>query len=233
MGFTEDYFTRSDEDMIAASFDWSAPALEGITVDTLRETGWARLRLPDAASYAPHAEGNFPTPSGKVEFAAAAAAMGNFVLPLFRQGSNEHQPGQPVDPLPHYIAPRESARGGASGRLNLISPKAHAFLNSSFADQPAQQRIQGEAAVLMHPKDAADRGIGAGDLVRVSNERGSFVVTAKVSDSTAPGVVAAFMGGWRKHAAELATVNAISPFVFADLGNAPTFSDTWVEVAPA
>ena len=29
------------------------------------------------------------------------------------------------------------------------------------------------------------------------------------------------------------TVNAVNPFVFADLGNAPTFSDTKVEIDPA
>jgi len=29
------------------------------------------------------------------------------------------------------------------------------------------------------------------------------------------------------------TVNAVNPFAFADLGNAPTFSDTKVEIEPA
>ena len=234
MGFTESYFTRTDSEMIAAAFDWSAPQMEGITPELLRTEGWARLRLPDADSYAPFADGGFPTPSGKVEFKAAAAAMGNFVLGLFRQGSEEHQPGQPVDPLPHWIPPRESAFGPAGGnRLNLISPKSHAYLNSSFADQPQQQRIQGEPVLLIHAQDAAERGIGDGAPVRVSNERGSFVVLAKLTDETAPGVVAAYMGNWRKFAKDLSTVAAVSPFAFADLGNAPTFSDTWVEVAPA
>ena len=41
------------------------------------------------------------------------------------------------------------------------------------------------------------------------------------------------MGAWRKNARGHATVNAVSPFVFADLGNAPTFSDTRVEIEPA
>jgi hypothetical protein len=41
----------------------------------------------------PHAVGNFLTPSGKCEFKASMAAGGNFVLPLFRQGSNEFQAG--------------------------------------------------------------------------------------------------------------------------------------------
>ena len=136
MGFTEECFTRTDEQMMAEAFDWSAPALEGISLESLRRSGWARLNLPPADQYAPHAEGNFPTPSGKVEFRSSIAEQaGNFVLPLFRQGSNEYQPGGTVDPLPYYVPPRETDDTGF--RLNLISPKSHAYLNSS-AWRPAR-----------------------------------------------------------------------------------------------
>jgi hypothetical protein len=97
---------RTDEQMMAEAFDWSAPAMDGISLESLRRSGWARLNLPPADQYAPHAEGNFPTPSGKTEFRSSAAEQGgNFVLPLFRQGSNEYQPGGTVDPLPHYVPP--------------------------------------------------------------------------------------------------------------------------------
>jgi hypothetical protein len=40
------------------------------------------------------------------------------------------------------------------------------------------------------------------------------------------------MGAWPKNAEGHSTVNAVNPFVFADLGNAPTFSDTRVEIEP-
>jgi hypothetical protein len=36
----------------------------------------------------------------------------------------------------------------------------------------------------------------------------------------------------RKNAKGHSTVNAVNPFVFADLGNAPTFSGTRVEIEP-
>jgi anaerobic selenocysteine-containing dehydrogenase len=229
MGFTEECFTRTDEEMLAESFDWSSPVLEGITLESLRTTGWARLNLPSADEYAPHAEGGFPTPSGKTEFRSSVAEQaGNFVVPLFRQGSNEFQPGGVVDPLPHYISPRETADTGH--RLNLISPKSHAYLNSSAGDQPAQRRVQGEQTVTIHPQDAADRGIVDGQYVRVFNDRGQFVALARVSDEIATGVVMSPMGAWPKNAKDGSTVNAVNPFVFADLGNAPTFSDTRVEV---
>jgi anaerobic selenocysteine-containing dehydrogenase len=214
---------------MAEAFDWSAPAMEGITLESLRETGWARLNLPGPDEYAPHAEGNFPTPSGKTEFRSSVAeAAGNFVVPLFRQGSNEFQPGGVVDPLPHYVPPRETADSGY--RLNLISPKSHAYLNSSAGDQAAQRRVQGEQAVVIHPRDAEDRGVVAGQYVRVFNDRGHYIALAEVSAEIAPGVVMSPMGAWRKNTKDEATVNAVNPFAFADLGNAPTFSDTRVEV---
>jgi hypothetical protein len=175
MGFTEPCFTRTDEDMLGEAFDWSAPAMQGITLDSLRETGWARLNLPGPDSYAPHAEGGFPTPSGRTEF--RSSIENNFVVPLFRQGSNDHQPGDAVDPLPHYVPPRETADSGY--RLNLLSPKSHAYLNSSAGDQPQQRRVQGEQTVVLHPQDAAERGIADGQYVRVFNDRGQYVALAE------------------------------------------------------
>ncbi len=230
MGYDDDQFRMTDEELLAVSFDWSAPALEGITPESLAETGWARLNLPAADAYAPHAEGGFPTPSGKQEFKSAAAAGGNMVLPLFRQLDEEFQPGQEVDPLPHYIPPQ---RSDASYRLSLISPKSHAFINSSYGNMDKQQRVQGEQSAWVNPADAEERDIADGDLVRVHNERGAILATAKVTDDVTRGVVMAHMGIWRSQAKGQSTVNAINPTVFADLGNAPTFSDTRVEVERA
>jgi hypothetical protein len=49
-------------------------------MDVLKEKGWARLNVGRPDTYAPHAEGNFLTPSGKCEFKASMAAGGYFVL---------------------------------------------------------------------------------------------------------------------------------------------------------
>lgn len=237
MGFTEPVFRRTDDEMIAEAFDWSAPAMQGITVESLKEKGWQRLNLAPPDQYAPHAEGGFPTASGKVEFKASAAANGNFVVPLFRQGSNDHQPGDPVDPLPHYIPPRESVRTnpelGAKYPLNLLSPKPHAYLNSNFANLEFHRKVQKEPTLLINPEDAEERGLTTGQGVRVFNDRGSFTVLAKIDKSVLPGVVVSALGGWRMHAESLSTLASVNPTVFADLGNAPTFSDTLVQIEAA
>lgn len=235
MGFTERAFTRTDEELIAGSYDWDAPAMEGITIDSLKEKGWQRLNLPSPDEYAPHAHGNFRTPSGKTEFVSSAAAGGNFVLPLFRQGSNDHQPGQPVDPLPHYIAPRETSRAhpelAEKFPLNLLTPKSHAYLNSSFGNIEVHRKVQREPSLLINPIDAEARGIESGAQVRVFNDRGQFVVIAKIDKSVMVGVTVCSMGYWRKNSLSLSTPASLNPTVFTDLGNAPTFSDTLVEVA--
>ncbi len=234
MGYLDPVFQRTDQEMIAEAFDWSHPHMAGITVASLKEKGWQRLNVAPPESYAPHAEGNFPTSSGKAEFVASAAAGGNFVVPLFRQGSNDYQPGQPVDPLPHYIPPRESARSNpelaARFPLNLLTPKSHAYLNSSFGNLAFQRQVQKEPTVVIHPDDAAARGIGDGDPVRIFNDRGEFSVLARLDGAVLPGVVVSSVGGWRKHARSTTTLAAVNSTAFADLGNAPTFSDTLVQV---
>jgi len=84
----------------------------------------------------------------------------------------------------------------------------------------------------MHPEDASARGIADGDVVRVRNDRGAFTLVARVDDAVLPGVVVSSLGGWRKHARDSTTLAAVNSTRFADLGNAPTFSDTLVEVEP-
>ena len=67
--------------------------------------------------------------------------------------------------------------------------------------------------------------------IREATERGEFDVVAKVDKSVMAGVTVCSMGYWRKNSLSLSTPASLNPTVFADLGNAPTFSDTLVEVA--
>jgi len=238
LGIDDPFFFRSDDEMIQASMDWSSPVLAGITLDALKAKGYLRLNMPHADDWAPHREGNFPTPSGKCEFKSTLAEGGNFVAPLFRQGYAGHQAGEPVDPLPHYIPPNESQHTAPELAkrypLSLVSPKSHAFLNSNFANLPAQQAQAGaEQLVLLNPDDASARGIGAGSPIRVFNDRGTFVAKATLSLDVTPGVVVAPSGYWHGGSGFTPTVHVLTPPAFADLGRAPTFSDALVQVALA
>ena len=235
MGFDDPFWKRSDEEMAVDALDWSSPVLEGIDLAGLRQTGFARLKVGSPDDFVPHREGNFPTPSGKLEFKSSMAEVGNMVLPLFRQGYAAMQSGEELDPLPNYIPRNESPDTNpalaARYPLSMVSPKSHALLNSSFGNLRTQMRHAGEQMVMIHPADAGSRGILDGGEVRVFNDRGDFHAVARVTDDARPGVVVAPMGYWAKGSRNGYTVNAINPPAFADYGNAPTFSDTLVEVA--
>lgn len=234
MDFDDPFFYRDDEQLMRESMVWDHPALEGITLEGLRATGYARLTMPAADRYAPHAEGGFPTPSGKVELKASMAAGGNFVLPVFRQGYNGLQDGGPVDALPTFKARHESAATdpALAGRfpLSMMSPKSHAFLNSNYGNMRRQLAHQGEQYVLIHPADAAARGIQQDAVVTVQNGRGAFKALARVTDEAMAGVVVTPMGFWVGKTIAGATPAALNPTAFADIGRAPTFSDNLVEV---
>ena len=203
--------------------------MAGIDLDRLKAEGYLRLAVPPADDYAPHREGAFPTPSGKVELVASMAAGGNFVAPLFRQGVPGNQDGKPVDALPTYHPPVEV---GADERypLALVSPKAHAFLNSQYANMDKQLTQQGPQTCRLNPEDAAARGIADRSPVRVFNGRASVTAIARVGTEVAPGVVLMPMGHWPSGSPDGLAVNALNSTRYADIGRAPTFSDTAVEV---
>ncbi|HXG68960.1 MAG TPA: molybdopterin-dependent oxidoreductase, partial [Blastocatellia bacterium] len=66
MGFEEDCFKDTDEDILRQALATDNPVFEGITLERLKRDGWARLNLPE--TFAPFADGGFRTPSGKCEF---------------------------------------------------------------------------------------------------------------------------------------------------------------------
>jgi anaerobic selenocysteine-containing dehydrogenase len=235
MGFHDPEWDRTDEEMIRDFINWDSPYMKGITLEGLKRDGYRKLNIGDKDTRAPHAEGKFPTPSGRCEFFSSAAAGGNFVPPPFRAGYNGFQDGGFIDPVPNYLPPFESPDSApdlaARYPLNIISPASPGFLNSQYANELKQRRRQGEAVVIIHPTDAQPRGIVEGDDVRVFNDRGMFIATAQVSDDTMPGLVVSFSGHWGMNMKSKSSVNVVSSDRASNMGNAPTFSDILVQVA--
>ena len=200
MGLEDDWYPSPSRRWPKPGYDWTAPTLQGITFEDLKEKGWARLTLPDPDHYAPYAEGGFPTGSGRCEFKSTLPeAVGNMVVPVFREGYNEFQPGGTIDPLPHYIPPVEDVEGSPYP-LYMLSPKAHAFLNSQYGNMAYQRRVQGEQAIIMNADDAEARNIEEGQPVRLFNENGELHGIARIGagDTVARGVVVCPLGHWRK-----------------------------------
>ena len=214
MGFTEDCFKDSDEEIARQAINYDHPRMRGMTFEELKERGWMRLSVPE--KFAPFAEGGFPTPSGKCEF---------FSETLAKRG---------LDPLPTYIPPRESAQTAPELAkkypLAIISPPAHNFLNSSFANLPTFVKAEKEPHLEIHPSDAAERDIKDGDRVRVFNDRGEFKLRARVSEKARPGVVVALSVWWKKLTSDGCNANDVTSQGLTDLGAGATFYDVLVEV---
>ncbi len=85
----------------------------------------------------------------------------------------------------------------------------------------------------IHEADAAARGIHSGDVVKVFNQRGSYVVKAEVSTRARPGVVNGLGIWWRKLGMDGTNVNQLTSQHLTDLGRGPVFYDCLVEVSLA
>lgn len=112
---------------------------------------------------------------------------------------------------------------GAS-ELQLLTPKAHQFLNSTFVNMPRQRKAEGRPTLQMHPDDASVRGLESGAEVRVHNKRGKLTAVLHVSDDSRQGTVVLPGKWWNQDAANLLTSMAYSP------GGQPAYNDTYVEV---
>ena len=215
MGFTDPELQASDQQIARDAMDWQHPVAGPESFERMMETGWIRMAHADA----PFAHGGFPTPSGQCEFYSARLA---------KEGH---------DPLPDWLPNRESKHSNPELArrypLAIITPPARHFLNSSFVNVESLQATEREQRCELHPDDAAARGIADGDLVRVFNDRGSFLARASVSDRARPDLVVAWGLWWHKLVAGERNVNAVTGQALTDLGRGPTFYDCLVEVERA
>ena len=217
MGLDHPCLRESDEQMARQALDWSHPHLAGISYERLERETSVRLCVPEP--HAPFVEGGFPTPSGKCEL------------------RSERLGAAGLDPVAGYVPPREGPTSAPELArrfpLAFISPPAHHFLNSTFSAQPVFVRREGEASVTLHPRDADARGIEQGRMVRVFNDRGSFLAKARVSESARPGVVVGLSIWWAKMCPGGRNANAVTSQELTDMGGGATFYDVLVEVALA
>jgi len=203
MGFDDDCFGDSEDDMIRTLLDSPHPFVKGITLEELDRNGSVRLRLPEP--FRPFAEGGFGAADGKCHFKAETL---------------------------EYTPPVESRHGDAELRrqypIELISPKNDDSMNSTFGHRDG---VDFQTATLhLNATDAAPRGIRTSDQVRVYNGRGASVFRAAVDESVRPGVACAPAVRWGKRAPGGRNVNAVTAPRLTDAGGGPTFYSCLVEV---
>ena len=112
--------------------------------------------------------------------------------------------------------------------LALISPASEKTISSTLAELPRP-----EVRLLMHPDDAAERGLSDGDDVRVFNALGEVRCKAGVGAWIRRGTVSMPKGIWRKHTANGYTGTVLVPDTLTDLGGGACFNDARVQVERA
>jgi len=156
--------------------------------ETFRETGIVRLVPPDEPvtmlrAFREDAAANpLATPSGRIEiFSDTIAGFG--------------LPGHPVWSEPAEWLGAPLAR---TWPLHMISHQPARRLHSQLdhASHSRAGKLHGREPCRMNPRDAEERGIADGDIVRLSNARGSCLSAAILDPGVRPGVVMIATGAW-------------------------------------
>ena len=220
MGFDDDCFRETVDEMMDSALDSENPWLRGIDRPQLEREGHVRLQFekqssgpaPRSSAFLPFAEGKFATPSGKAEL------------------YSESLKSQGLNPVVEFIPPSESRHNPQkSFPLELLARKADNFLNSSSSNLAVIQQMEEVGLLEISRGDAKARGISEGDMVRVFNQRGNILLKARVDGKVQPGVVSAQLD-WAKLNPQGQNINVLTSEKLTDLGNSATFYSVLVEV---
>lgn len=113
--------------------------------------------------------------------------------------------------------------------LILISPaEGRAISSTLYETLPA-----GTGQVEISPKDAGDRGISHGDVVRIFNRHGEVRLLAGLNEAMLPGVVSIPKGLWRSATLNGLTANALIGGHLDEHGGGACYNDARVELSRA
>lgn len=178
-----------------------------LTIEKLKEGPVLAPNLQEIA-FSDHV---FSTPSGKIELFSAEASKkwGVNSLPTFDKGIEADS--QYDNDYPLY----------------LMSPNSKNRIHSQFNNLKIIRMISGDPSLQINPKDASDRQINDGDLVRIFNGRGEFTIKADVSYQVRVGCVVIPNGWWKSQGG---AVNELSKGRETDMGHGSAFHDNKVQV---
>jgi len=153
----------------------------------------------------------FRTPSGKLEFYSRQLADAGLA------------------PMPDWRPdPREEA-DAARWPLRLLTAPGYFQAHTAYAGVGFLRRREGAPACILHPSDAASRGLADGAQVRLYNDRGEVGLVLKISDEIQPGV--ALVPGQRPTGETVAgTINMLVDDRYTDLGEGATYQSTFLDV---
>ncbi len=209
LGFAEPVFSLDDYQLMELALADSPAAKAGVTAESLRRDGFARIGAAPGV-------------------ATAAAAVFAFSNPALQRAglhpvAEYRPPGQP---------PSVGSASGSAYPLRLLTLKRHYSINSSYGSLPVMLGAEPLQIAQVHPADAAARQMHDDDRIRVFNELGSIECSVSITDKVPQGTIAVPFGRWAAGgAAGAGGANSLTSDRLGDLANGPTFCDNLVEAA--
>src|SRR5436190_1805070 len=204
MGLADPVFRMSPSEALAELFRGAKGAAAELDLDHVRSGRPIRM--------APAGGQEFCTPSGKLEFYSEQLAEAGLA------------------PMPDWQPDPEEQRDAARWPLRLLTAPGYFQAHTAYSGVDFLRRREGAPYCVLHPDEAARRGLADGASVRLFNVRGAVGLVLRVSDEVLPGVV--LVPGQRPDGETLGgTVNILCSDRYTDLGEGATYQSTFLDIA--
>lgn len=201
MGYKEDYFDRSEDEMLDFLLSHPTRAIAETSEEqqeTLKQGGSIALPFSDHLA--------FGTKSGKMMIV------------------NEDL----EEAMPHYT--RGYSREDGPWPLHLVAAPSVWSLNSTFLDRKHLMTSRKEMTLWLSPKDAEARKIADGMTVIAFNEQGEVQFTARVDDRVAAGSAVSEGVFACRQTQNGSGFNTLTHGRLSDIGAATTMNDNQIDV---
>ena len=204
MGLTDPVFHLTQREIVPHFFRGAAGAVAGI--DPARVFAGPVKMTPPAAQ-------EFRTPSGRLEIHSNA---------LEAQG---------LPPMPVWEPDGIETRDAARWPLRLLTAPGYFQAHTTFSAVDFLRRREGAPACILHPQEAAKRGLSNGQKVRLVNDNGTIGLVLRISEEVQPGVV--LVPGQRPDDETVeGTVNMLCDARYTDMGEGACYQSTFLDVQP-
>jgi anaerobic selenocysteine-containing dehydrogenase len=204
MSVPDPVFRMDPEEAMAELFRGAKGRVAALDLDEVRRGRPIRL--------APAGGQEFRTPSGRLEF------------------YSEQLAAKGLAPMPHWQPDPQEERDAVRWPLRLLTAPGYFQAHTAYSGVDFLRRREGPPFCVLHPDEAARRGLQDGARVRLCNDRGAVGLMLKISDEVLPGVV--LVPGQRPDNETLdGTVNMLVSDRYTDLGDGATYQSTFLDIA--
>jgi len=203
MGLRDPVFRMSEKEILPEFFKGAAGAVSAVEPNSLLDGAPIKVAQPPAQE--------FRTPSGKLEIYSATLAE------------------RGVSPLPDWQPDAGEEQDAARWPLRLLTAPSYFQPHTAYSGVGFLRKREGEPFCVLHPGEAAKRGLMSGQKVRLFNQRAAVGLILKVTDEVQPGVI--LVPGQRPGSETVdGTVNMLCSDRLSDIGEGACYQSTFLDV---